>query len=94
MTFSFLVALVVVSVFSSDTNLLVIVNRRRINAGSYQKADATCVIDIFHKDGVVSDTTSYRQISQAADRLNSNCVNGAGQRTQGGYISDLGTLIL
>ena len=55
------------------------------------KADGTCVIDIFHKGGVVVDTASYLLISRAAEKLYGNCVAIGAQRTQGGYIRDIGT---
>lgn len=56
----------------------------------YTKADGTCVIDIFPKDGVVVDTATYQTISRAAEKLYGTCVAIGDQRTQGGYISDLG----
>ena len=56
----------------------------------YTKADGTCVIDIFHKDGVVVDTATYQMISRAAEKLYGTCVAIGDQRTQGGYIRDLG----
>ncbi|KAF6219709.1 hypothetical protein HO133_003534 [Letharia lupina] len=52
--------------------------------------DATCVIDIFHKDGVISDIASYQQISRAAESLYGVCVVRGGTRTQGGWIRDIG----
>lgn len=52
--------------------------------------DGTCVIDVFHKDGVISDMASYSQISRAAERLYGDCVASGGQRTQGGWIRDIG----
>ncbi|CAD6594488.1 MAG: hypothetical protein ASARMPREDX12_009109 [Alectoria sarmentosa] len=51
--------------------------------------DGTCVIDIFHKDGVVSDVASYYQLSHAAESLYGACVARGGQRTQGGWVRDL-----
>ena len=58
--------------------------------GSCSKVDGTCVFDVFHKDGVSSDTTSYDQISRAAEKLYGSCVARGDQRTQGGWIRDLG----
>ena len=55
------------------------------------KADGTCVIDIFPKAGAVSDTSTYYQISSAAEKVYGSCVaRGGGQRPQGGWIRDLG----
>ena len=55
-----------------------------------RKVDGTCVFDIFHKDGVISDFSSHRDIYVAAERLYKTCVTRGGERPQGGYVSDLG----
>ena len=59
-------------------------------AETFSKADGTCVIDIFHKDGVVSDKESYWGISKAAEKVYGQCVARGGQRSQGGWIRDIG----
>ena len=61
--------------------------------GSYVKADGSCVVDVFHKDGpvgAVNDISNYRQISSAAEKLYGSCVARGGQRPQGGWIRGLG----
>ena len=60
------------------------------NAGEHRKADGTCVIDVLHNNRAFSDTTSYLQISKAAEKVYSTCVAVGGQRTQGGSIKPLG----
>ena len=61
--------------------------------GSNLKADGSCVIDVFHKDGAVgtvNDISTYRQISSAAEKVYGSCVARGGQRPQGGSINGLG----
>ena len=50
-------------------------------------ANGVCVYDIFHKDGVVGDVASFRQIKNAAADLYGTCLTG---RTRGGWVRDLG----
>ena len=57
------------------------------------KADGTCVIDIFHRDGFASDAASFSAISRAAKRLDNACVAKRSQRVQGGWIRDIGMSI-
>ena len=57
------------------------------------KADGTCVIDIFHRDGLVSDTASFLEISRAAKRLDTACVAKSDHRVQGGWIRHIGTCV-
>lgn len=52
-------------------------------------ADGFCVIDIFHKDGAVSDRGTFSQIRQAAQSILDECL-GAGSTGPGGYVRDLG----
>ena len=60
---------------------------------SFVKADGSCVVDVFHKDGApssVNDISNYRQISSAAEKVYGSCVARGGQRAQGGWIGGLG----
>lgn len=52
-------------------------------------ADGTCVIDIFHRDGAVSDSASAHQLKEAASSVMRTCVH-EGQTRSGGYIRDVG----
>ena len=62
------------------------------DSGINLKADGTCVVDIFPRAGVVSDTTSFLQISRAAEKVYGNCIAVGGRRTQGGWINNLGEM--
>ena len=54
------------------------------------KVDGTCVIDVFHKENAGGDTSTYRQISSAAEKVYGTCVARGGLRAQGGWIGGLG----
>ena len=57
------------------------------------KADGTCVIDIFFRDGFASDVASLSEISRAAKIVDNACVARGSNRVQGGWIRDIGMLI-
>lgn len=54
-------------------------------------ADGSCVIDIFHRGGTISDTGNMSQIRDAAFAIFAECVQKS-QTWSGGYARDLGDL--
>jgi len=57
----------------------------------YLLADGTCVIDIFHKGGTISDTGNFNQIRYATLTIFDECVQMS-QAWSGGYVRDVGDL--
>lgn len=55
----------------------------------HNAADGTCVIDVFHKDGVSHDYGNFRQILTAAASVVSQCVQENSDHV-GGYVRDIG----
>lgn len=57
----------------------------------YVLADGSCVIDIFHKGGTISDTGNFSQIRDATFAILAECVQES-QTWSGGYARYLGDL--
>lgn len=54
--------------------------------------DGYCAIDVFHKDGVISDIANWRQIREAARAVFGACLTES-EMYSGGYIRDVGKFI-
>ena len=55
-------------------------------------ADGSCVIDVFHKDGVYGDVATISSISNAVWLVQEFCLKSRSRPPQGGWLRDLGTL--
>ena len=61
-----------------------------IHLQSAAAADGLCAFDILLKPGVISDWASYRDISNAANRVFITCHQAGFEGQQGGYIGGVG----
>lgn len=52
--------------------------------------DGTCVIDLFHKDGVIGDRATVTEINEAVWLVQEYCQRSRFRPPQGGYIRDVG----